>query len=142
MSEITLDQARSIVAGAHAAAAEKGLAALSVVILDLSGAVRAAERSDGAPPFGTSIAQAKARTALGFRRSTLKTAAVFQAQPAVTTGLADATGGHFLPLGGGVVVIDADDLVIGGVGVAGGLPEVDDAVATAAVTAAGLRIKE
>jgi uncharacterized protein GlcG (DUF336 family) len=142
LTEITLHQARAIAEAAHREASGRGLAAMSVVVTDVSGAIRIAERTDGAPPFGISIAQAKARTALGFRRSSIKTAAVFQGQPAVTTGLSEATGGQFLPLGGGVVVLGPDGGAIGAAGVAGGMPEIDDAVISAAVASAGLTVKE
>jgi uncharacterized protein GlcG (DUF336 family) len=139
---LSLDQARAIIVAAHKEAAAQGLAAVSIVVMDASGAIRASERNDAAPPFGLSIALAKARTAFGFGRSSIKTAAVFAAQPAVVTGLSDATGGHFLPLGGGVVIVSADGATLGAAGLAGGMPDIDHAVLAAAVAAAGLSIKE
>ena len=142
MPEISLDQARAIIIAAHQAATDKGLAAISIVVTDAGGALRAAERNDAAGPFGLSIAHAKARTALGFRRSSIKTAAVFAAQPAVVTGLADATGGQFLPLGGGVVILGSEGEVIGGAGLAGGMPDIDHEVIAGAVAAAGLAIRD
>lgn len=139
---LTLDQARAIVSAAHREAAAQGLAAVSIVVTDAGGAVRASERNDAAPPFGIAIAEAKARTALGFGRSSIKTAAAFAAQPAVVTGLADATGGQFLPLGGGVVIVSTEGAVLGAAGLAGGMPDTDHAAVSAAVAAAGLAIKE
>lgn len=142
MSEISLVQAKAIIAAALEGAAAKGLAGATVVVIDPSGAIRAAERTDAAGPFGVDIARAKARTALGFRRSSLKTAAVFGEKPAVVTGLNAAIEGPLLPLGGGVVVVDADGAILGGAGLAGGAPEVDHDVIAAAVAAAGLSIKD
>ena len=138
MTDITRSTARTIIDAALAGATEQGLAAVTVVVTDISGAIRAAERSDKAGPFGIDIARAKARTALGMRRSSLKTAAVFGDKPTIVTGLNAAVGGDFLPLGGGVVVIDAQGAVIGGAAVAGGAPDVDHAIIVAAVAAAGL----
>jgi len=142
MSEITLAQAKAVVAAALEGAAAKGLAGVSVVVTDPSGAIRAAERSDAAGPFGVDIARAKARTALGFRRSSIKTAAVFGDKPAVVTGLNAAIEWPLLPLGGGVVVVDAEGAIVGGAGLAGGLPEVDHEIITGAVAAAGLAIRD
>lgn len=139
MPEITLEQAQAIVGAAFEEAGAAGLGAASVVVADVGGNIRAAARTDAAPPFGIDIAKAKAKTALGFRRSTLKIAGVFGDKPAAVTGLSAAVG-TFLPLGGGVVVTDSEGVVIGGAGLAGGAPETDHAVIAAAVTAAGLGI--
>ncbi len=140
MTDITRSTARTIIEAALAGAAEKGLAAVTVVITDIGGAIRAAERTDKAGPFGVDIARAKARTALGMGRSSLKIAAVFGDKPGIVTGLNGAVGGDFLPLGGGVVVIDAEGAVIGGAALAGGAPEIDHEIIAAAVAAAGLSI--
>lgn len=140
MTDITLAQARAIIAAALDGAAAHGLAAASIVVTDISGAIRSADRTDAAGPYGVSIATAKARTALGFRRSSIRTAGVFGDKPAIVTGLNAAVGGDFLPLGGGVVVIGADGAVIGAAAVAGGAPDTDHAVIAAAVGAAGLAI--
>ena len=138
MSEVTLSQARAIVAAAIEAAAGQGIAGASVVVVDLGGAIRAAERTDAAPPFGADIALAKARTALGFRRSTIKTAAVFGEKPAIVTGLNAAVLPAFLPLGGGVVLFDGEGAAIGAAGLAGGMPEKDHESIAAGAAAAGL----
>ena len=137
MTDITLEQAQAIVGAAIHEAASAGLGAASIVVTDLGGNIRAAARTDAAPPFGIDIARAKAKTAIGFRRSSLKIAAGFGDKPAAVTGLASAVG-TFLPLGGGVVVIDGGGSVIGAAAVAGGAPETDHDVVTAAVAAAGL----
>jgi uncharacterized protein GlcG (DUF336 family) len=135
MSEITLEQARAVISAALAGATKAGLTAVAVVVTDPGGRLRAAERTDAAPPFGCDIARAKAATALGFRRSSLQVAAVFVEKPGVVTGLGSALG-TFLPLGGGVVVV-AGGAVIGAAALAGGAPETDHAVIAAAVAAAG-----
>jgi len=140
MTDITLKAAKTIVDAALAGATAKGLAGATVVITDIGGAIRAAERSDKAGPFGIDIARAKARTALGMRRSSIKTASVFGDKPSIVTGLNAAVGGDFLPLGGGVVVVDAAGTILGGAALAGGAPDVDHEIITAAVVAAGLAI--
>jgi len=140
MTDISLSTAKTIIDAALTGATSRGLVAATVVVTDVAGAIRAAERSDKAGPFGVDIARAKARTALGMRRSSLKTAAVFGDKPGIVTGLNAAVGGDFLPLGGGVVVIDAEGGIVGGAALAGGAPDVDHDIIVAAVIAAGLAI--
>ncbi len=142
MTDITLAVAKAIVAAALTGATDKGLAAATVVVTDIGGAIRAAERSDKAGPFGVDIARAKARTALGMRRSSIKTAGVFGDKPSIVTGLNAAVGGDFLPLGGGVVVVDGTGAIVGAAALAGGTPDGDHDIITAAVVAAGLAILE
>ncbi len=138
MTDITLASAKTIIEAALAGAAARGIGGATAVVTDIGGAIRAAERTDKAGPFGVDIARAKARTALGMRRSSLKTATVFGDKPSIVTGLNTAVGGDFLPLGGGVVVVDAQGVVIGGAALAGGAPDVDHEIIVAAVIAGGL----
>jgi uncharacterized protein GlcG (DUF336 family) len=138
MTDIDLATAQAIIEAALAEAASRGMAAVSVVVTDAGGSLRASARSDAAPPYGIDIATAKARTALGFRRSSLKTAAIFGDKPGVVTGLTAAVGGGFLPLGGGVAISGADGTLIGAAGLAGGLPDLDHAVIAGSVAAVGL----
>lgn len=142
MAFISLAQARAILDSAVAAAAERGLANGSIVVTDAGGAVRASQRSDGAGPFTIDIATAKARTAIGFGRATLKTGEIFLANPSAVSAIGDAVGGKFLPLGGGIVVLDSEGVVIGGAAFAGGAPDVDHAIISAAVKAAGLATQD
>ncbi len=135
---LSLDQALAIAGHARAAAREQGLPGISVAVLDADGAVRAALREDPQGSYSVAFATAKARTALGFLRSSLQVSQIFK-DPATVTGLSAAIEGGILPLGGGVLVLDPQGRPVGAVGVAGGMPEVDHAVASAAIVAAGLQ---
>ncbi|MDB5582966.1 MAG: GlcG protein [Bradyrhizobium sp.] len=138
MSEISLDQARAIVSAAIRHAAERGVAGATAVVTDRGGFIRAAERADAAPGFGVDIAVAKARTALGFGRSTAALAAAFGDKPSLVTGLNAAVGSVFLPVGGGVIVLDAQGEPLGAAAATGGAPDVDHAAITAALADAGI----
>jgi uncharacterized protein GlcG (DUF336 family) len=134
---LTLDQALAIASHARAAARGKGLPGISVVVLDADGAVRAALREDPQGTYSVTFATAKARTALGFLRSSLQVSQIFK-DPATVTGLSGAIEGGILPLGGGVLVLDAQGRRLGAAAVAGGLPQTDHDIITAGVEAAGL----
>lgn len=121
-------------------AAKRGVEKVSVVVTDLGGDIRVALRADAAGSFGIDIARGKAQTALGLNSSSLKLSQIFGAVPSATTAINAATGGRFVPIGGGVLVINAHGHVIGAAAMSGGAPETDDAVVTQAVRAAGLDV--
>ena len=140
MHFLSLESARAIADAALAEAGKRGLQKAAIVVTDLGGDIRVAMRADAAGSFGVDIARGKAQTALGLNSSSLQLAQIFGGMPAATTGINAATGGRFVPVGGGVLVVNAQGHVIGAAAVAGGAPEIDDAIVTHAVRAAGLEV--
>ena len=132
---ITLAEAQAVATAAFAEAAKVDLTVMSLVITDTGGFIRLAMRSDSQGTFGIDTALGKARTALGFNRSSLFLSKVFT-DPCGVAALSGATHGAFTPLGGGVV-IQRDGVTIGAAAISGGLPEVDDAMIRAALDACG-----
>ncbi len=110
------------------AAAGRQVTKLAVVVTDVGGDIRAAMRTDEQGTFAIAIARGKAQSALGFRRSTLRLAEHFGTAAASTVGIAHATGQRFVPIGGGIVVIDDHGSIVGALAVAGAAPQVDDAI--------------
>ena len=135
---ITLEVATQIAHAAFREGAQLSVVNMSVVVTDPGGHIRVAMRADGQGIFGIETAKGKAVTALGFNRSTLKMKDAFDAS--ATAAITAATGGRFVPLGGGIVIQDADARTIGAAGVSGGLPAIDDEIIIAAVEAIGLRV--
>lgn len=134
---ITLQQARDIADIAYAEGAKRGLINMAVVVTDPGGHVRLAMRADGQGIFGVETATSKCTAALGFNRSSLLLSRTFD-NPCAVAGLQGAVHGKFLPLGGAVVVTDADGNIQGAAGVSGGMPDVDDEIIRIAVTGIGL----
>jgi glc operon protein GlcG len=126
---ISLLAARGIVDAAMAEADRRGISKAAAVVTDFGGDIRAALRADGAG-------------ALGFGISSLRLAAIFGPSASSTIGINAATGGRFVPIGGGVLVLNSQGHVIGAAAVSGGAPEVDDEIITLAVRAAGLQVQE
>ena len=137
MSMISLEMATKIAQTAYAEGAARNVVNMSVVITDAGGHVRLAMRADGQGIFGVDIAKAKAVTALGFGRNT---SLMGNFEAAAVAGLSGATGGRFLPIGGGVLVRDTAGTLLGAAAVAGGAPAVDEEIIIAAVEAAGLNV--
>ena len=141
MNFIPLDTARRIAEHALQDALQRGIAKATIVVTDVGGNIRVALRADAAGTFGVDTALGKARTALGFNASSLGIAKVFEATPAAAAALSAATGGRFLPIGGGVAVVGADGSVVGAAAMSGGMPEIDDEIIASAIVDCGLHVK-
>ena len=133
---ITLDVAAELAKIAFEEGAKQNLHVMSVVVTDPGGHIRLAMRSDAQGIFGVDTALGKARTALGFNRSSLLLSRTFVDACGVAA-LAGATHGAFVPLGGGVV-LQKDGITIGAAAISGGMPDVDDAIVRIAAHAVGL----
>ena len=132
---ITLEQAQAVAAAAFTEAAKVNLSVMSVVVTDAGGHIRLAMRSDAQGTFGIDTALGKARTALGFNRSSLLLGKTF-VDPYAVASLSGATNGAFLPLGGGVVIQHAG-VTVGAAAISGGMPDVDDQLIRAALAVCG-----
>lgn len=135
---LTLELATEIAKTAFAKAEPAGIKVMSVVITDPGGHIRLAMRSDNQGNFGIDTALGKARSALGFGRSSSSLQKTF-VDPCGVAAITAATGGAFVPLGGGVVV-QRDGVTIGAAAISGGMPDVDHDVIVASVEAAGLSV--
>ena len=142
MHTITLEIARRIADAALAEAEKRGLTKTAVVVTDLGGDIRVALRADAAGGFGVQVARGKAQSALGFNSSSLKQAQIFGSSASATAAINAATGGRFVPLGGGVLVVNSAGHIIGAAAVSGSAPEVDDEVVTLAVRTSGLDVQQ
>ncbi len=138
-SEMSLDEARQIIAAAFKKSGELGLKPLAVVVLDAGGHLRAVERQDGASIHRPEIARGKAYGALamGLGSRTLNERVKGQGAPFIdaVNGVLD---GRMVPVPGGVLIRDAEGGIIGAVGISGDTSDQDEACAVAGIAAAGL----
>ena len=134
---IGLDRARTIVAAARAAGAEQDLKPLTVVVLDAGGHVVAVEREDGASTKRFEIAFGKAHGAIALGLGSRALMARAEQQPYFIAAATSAVGGSLVPVPGGVLVRDGEEL-LGAVGVSGDTSDHDEAAAVAGIEAAGL----
>lgn len=131
-------QAREIIDGAFAEARKTGMEPLTVVVLDGGGHVIAAEREDGCAPLRYPVAQGKAFAALGNGASSGVVGTRNAERPAFLASVAAASDGHFIPVPGGVLILDAQQFVIGAAGASGASSNDDEAAVIAGIEAAGL----
>jgi uncharacterized protein GlcG (DUF336 family) len=141
MTQITAAQARTIIEVAMKTGADKGFKPLSVVILDAGGHVKAFERADGAAPGRYGIAHGKAYGAVMLGMPGSAQMARAEAQPYFMAAVNGVYGGQVVPVPGGVLV-KADGVVIGAVGVTGDTSDNDVVAALAGLEAAGLTGEE
>ena len=135
---LALAAAEQIIDGALAAGRKAGLAPLTVAVLDVGGHLVAFRRQDGSGILRPDIAIGKAWGALGMGISSRAISQRLGARPAFQGALAAASGGRFVPVPGGVLVLDQDGQVLGAVGISGDASNHDERCAILGVRAAGL----
>ncbi len=132
IKRLSLTDAGIILAGARAKADEIGVP-MCIAVTDESGQLIAFERMDGGKVTSTIIAQDKAYTAAGAKRTTESYGEVSQpGKPAY--GINSAIGGRLMVVGGGIPVV-VDGQVVGAVGVSSGTPAQDSVCAQAGIDA-------
>ncbi|UNK40521.1 heme-binding protein (plasmid) [Shinella sp. H4-D48] len=127
---LDIEDARILIAGARAKAEEIGVP-MCIAITDESGQLLAFERMDGGKITSTIIAQDKAYTAAGAKRTTESYGSASQpGNPAY--GINSAIGGRLMVVAGGLpVIIDGD--VVGAIGLSSGTPSQDTQCAQAGI---------
>jgi uncharacterized protein GlcG (DUF336 family) len=126
---LTLELAKKVIVACERKAEEAGVP-MGIAVVDASGRLVASVRMDGASWITPEVARAKACAAAAFGQPTATMRPMAQGLSDFFAGLTTITGGQFAAVGGGIPLI-ANKQLIGAVGVAGGLPEVDDACAQA-----------
>jgi uncharacterized protein GlcG (DUF336 family) len=135
--KLTLQNASLIVDRALAKARESKFRPLCVAVLDDGGHVKALKREDGASILRPTIAIGKAWGAIGMGESSRQLSDRLKDRPTFLGALSDMSGGKVVPVAGGVLIVDENE-IIGAVGVSGGTADEDEVCATEGVKAAGL----
>ncbi len=120
---LSLENAQTVIAGAHERARELGIA-VSVAVVDESGLLVALARMDGAPPISPEIAEAKACGCALWRREGDSLEAVYQDRPGFFAQVDRMARRPLMPGKGSLLVRRSAD-VLGAIGVSGGTPDQD-----------------
>ena len=138
MARLTLEQAATIVDISLAKGREMGLNPLTVSVVDDGGHLKAFKREDGpGAALRPQIATGKAAGAVGMGRSSRRLGEMAAERPHFVNALVGASQGRLVPVPGGVLIKDGDEIV-GAVGVSGDTSDNDETVAVAGIEAAGL----
>lgn len=137
MITLSLQQANLIINTAIHVARELNLAPLTVVVIDAAGHIKAMQREDGAGMIRQQIATAKAWGAVNMGVSSRSLAAVAEQRPDFMNALINIADGKIMPVPGGVLIRDADNNLLGAVGISGDVPDQDERCAIAGIEAVG-----
>lgn len=138
MSQLTLEQANTIIQHALQRAKAMKLPPLAVVVVDASGNVKAAQRQDGASMFRFDVALGKAWASVAMDAPSRTLAQRARDNPNFFVALAATAQGKFLPQPGAVLIRDASGAVVGAAGASGGTGDEDEAACAFGVEGAGL----
>ena len=138
-TSLSLSAADKIIDIALLTRREAGLLPLAVAVLDAGGQLVSFRREDGCGVLRFDIAVGKAAAALGMGMSSRQIRDRLATRPSFQTALAAAAQGRFIPVPGGVLILDATGEAIGAVGISGDTSDKDEYCAVQAVHAAGLR---
>ena len=137
MNPLSLNQAQAIIAGALAAARNKGYKPMGVVVVDAAVQAIAFAREDGASALRLDIAHGKAGAAVGMGVSSRALAARAKDMPAFFGTIATNASHPFIPQTGAVLITNAQGEMIGAVGASGGTGDEDEEIVIAGIAAAG-----
>jgi uncharacterized protein GlcG (DUF336 family) len=138
MAKLTLDQATTIVSKTLEKGHEMGLNPLTVAVVDDGGNLKTFGREDGpGAALRPQIATGKAFGAVGMGLSSRAINERVMERPHFGVALVGASEGRLVPVPGGVLIKDGDE-IIGAVGVSGDTSDNDEAAAVAGIEAAGL----
>ncbi len=136
-ASLRLADAERMIEATLAAGAAAGLLPLAVAVLDAGANLVAFRRQDGAGTLRRAIAEGKASAALGMGIGSRVIRDRLKERPAFQAAIAAASEGRFIPVPGGVLVLNADGEAIGAVGVSGDASDKDEYAAISGVHAAG-----
>ena len=136
MTQLTLDQAQTLVAAALRHARAHAMNPLAVCVLDARGALKAFAAEDGTSLKRGEIARGKADGALAMGAGSRALFKRAQEQPFFIAAATAAIGGSLVPVPGGVL-IRKDGAILGAVGITGDSSDNDEACAIRAIEDAG-----
>lgn len=139
MRAISLAEANRMIEATFAAAAEHRCHALSAIVLDAGGRVKAFQKQDGCSLLRFEIAYGKAFAALSLGRSSRMVLQKQRDKPVFLQSLQALADGPMFLEAGGQLVRDPSGEVVGAIGVTGDVNEMDDICAMAGIRAAGFR---
>jgi uncharacterized protein GlcG (DUF336 family) len=139
MKSLTLKKANKIIENAINKARELNLAAITVVVLDEAGNVKAMQREDGASMIRQQIATAKAWGAVNMGVSSRNLAGAALKHPDFMNALINIADGKIMPAPGGVLIRDVDNHLVGAVGISGDSSDEDERCAIAGIEAVGFQ---
>ena len=137
MTDLTLAAAQTIVTQTLAHARANNFNPLGIVVLDARGSLKASAAEDGTSLMRWKVAFGKAYGSVAWGAGSKKIEKMAADRPNFFAGVAHLADGGILPVGGGVLIRDSQNRIIGAVGVSGDTSDNDELAASAGIKAAG-----
>jgi len=134
---LSLEKADQIIESTLVIAQREKLLPLTVVVLDSGGKLIAMKSQDGSGLLRFDVAFGKAWGSLGMGISSRLIRDRLAARPQFQNALMAASDGQVVPVPGGVLIEDTNEIVIGAVGISGDTSEKDEYCAITAIQEAG-----
>jgi len=138
LQRLDLMTATDLAGNAIRIARETGINPLAVAVLDAAGHPLAVLRDEGASFLRPQIATGKALGCLGMGFGGRELARRAQAMPAFFDAINSLTGGGVIPVAGGVLIRNAEGLILGAIGISGDTSDNDERCALHAIALATL----
>jgi uncharacterized protein GlcG (DUF336 family) len=138
--KLTLEKASVIADRTLAKARDAKYRPMCVAVLDDGGHLKVLKREDNASILRPLIAIGKAWGGVGMGESSRALGERLKERPAFLGALSTMSQGKVVPVPGGVLIMDGNDIV-GAVGVSGGTADEDEACAIEGIKAAGFSAK-
>jgi uncharacterized protein GlcG (DUF336 family) len=138
--KLSLDKANMIADKTLAKARDAKYRPMCVAVLDDGGCLKVLKREDNASMLRPDIAIGKAWGAVGMGESSRSLSERLKERPAFLGALSTMSQGKVVPVPGGVLIMDGNEIV-GAAGVSGGTAEEDEACAIEGIKAAGFVAK-
>lgn len=138
MQRLDLLTATNMASDAIRIARKTGIKPLGVAVLDAAGHPLVVLRDEHATFLRPQIATGKARGCLGMGFGGRELARRAQAMPAFFDAINSLTGGEVIPVAGGVLIRNAEGVVLGAIGISGDTSDNDERCALLAIAKAGL----
>jgi uncharacterized protein GlcG (DUF336 family) len=135
---VSLAQASALADAALTRGDERGLAPLTIAVLDPGGHLVVLKRQDGSGILRAEIAVAKAWGVLGMGLPARELAARARDAPQFFAALTTLSGGRMMPVAGGVPLLDDSGSLVGSAGASGDTSGNDEACVIHGARAAGL----
>lgn len=137
MTDLTLAAAQTIVETALAHARANSYNPIGIVVLDARASLKASAAEDGTSLMRWKVAFGKAYGSIAWGAGSKKIEKMAADRPNFFAGVAHLADGGILPVGGGVLIRDAQNRIVGAVGISGDTSDNDEAAAVAGIKAAG-----
>lgn len=134
--KLSLEKANIIADRTLAKARDAKYRPMCVAVLDDGGCLKVLKREDNASILRPDIAIGKAWGAIGMGESSRSLSERLKERPAFLGALSTMSQGKVVPVPGGVLIMDGNEIA-GAVGVSGGTADEDEACAIEGIKAAG-----